>query len=57
MVHQRAVVHREVRETASAQADLGWLSESLWTRIEAIKSGIPGRRECVGGKARWCWKR
>ena len=37
VTHQSAVVHREVRETASAQADLGWLAESLWTRIEQLK--------------------
>lgn len=35
--HQTGVVHREVRGTASAQADLGWLAESLWTRIEELK--------------------
>ncbi|MBS0169499.1 MAG: TonB family protein [Nitrospira sp.] len=37
MVRQSAVVQREVRETAPAQADLGWLAESLWTRIEELK--------------------
>ena len=37
VTHQSAVVHREVRETATAQADLGWLAESLWTRIEQLK--------------------
>lgn len=37
VVHQSAVAHREVRNTATAQADLGWLAESLWTRIEQLK--------------------
>lgn len=37
VVHQEAVEHRVVRETAPAQADLGWLSESLWKRIEQLK--------------------
>ncbi len=37
VVHQSAVTHREVRETAPAQADLGWLAESLWARIEQLK--------------------
>lgn len=36
VVHQSPVAHREVRE-AAAQADLGWLAESLWTRIEELK--------------------
>ena len=37
VVRQSAVVHREVREQAPAQADLGWLAESLWSRIEELK--------------------
>ena len=37
VVHQSAVAHPEVRNTATAQADLGWLAESLWTRIEQLK--------------------
>ncbi len=37
VVYQEAVEHRVVRETAPAQADLGWLSESLWKRIEQLK--------------------
>ncbi len=37
VVQQSPVAHREVRETASAQADLGWLAESLWSRIEELK--------------------
>ena len=37
VVRQSSVVHREVRETAPAQADLGWLAESLWSRIEELK--------------------
>ena len=35
VAHRSAVAHREVRETAPA--DLGWLAESLWTRIEQLK--------------------
>ena len=37
VVRQSPVAHREVREVAPAQADLGWLAESLWTRIEELK--------------------
>ena len=36
-VHHASVEHRVVRERESAQADLGWLSESLWERIEQLK--------------------
>ena len=37
IVHREAVEHRAVREVAQAQADFGWLSESLWKRIEQLK--------------------
>ncbi len=37
VVQQSSVAHREVREMPSAQADLGWLAESLWSRIEELK--------------------
>ncbi len=37
VVRQSPVAHREVRETEASQADLGWLAESLWTRIEELK--------------------
>ena len=37
VVHHASVEHRVVRERESAQADLGWLSESLWERIEQLK--------------------
>ena len=37
VVQQSSVAHREVRESAPAQADLGWLAESLWSRIEELK--------------------
>ncbi|MEP7152570.1 MAG: TonB family protein [Nitrospira sp.] len=37
MVHRGTVAHRLVREVAQAQADFGWLSESLWKRIEQLK--------------------
>jgi len=37
MVRRETVEHRVVREVAQAQADFGWLSESLWKRIEQLK--------------------
>lgn len=37
VVHQSPVAHREVREMEASQADLGWLAESLWSRIEELK--------------------
>jgi protein TonB len=37
MVHRGTVEHRIVREVAQEQADFGWLSESLWKRIEQLK--------------------
>jgi protein TonB len=37
VVHREAVEHRALREAAPAQADFGWLSESLWNRIEQLK--------------------
>jgi len=37
VVHQSPVAHREVREMDASQADLGWLAESLWSRIEELK--------------------
>lgn len=37
VVHQSPVTHREVRDAAPVQADLGWLADSLWTRIEELK--------------------
>lgn len=36
-VHRSSVEHRVVRDMPPAQADLGWLAESLWTRIEELK--------------------
>ena len=37
VMHHSSVAHREVREMEASQADLGWLAESLWTRIEELK--------------------
>lgn len=37
VVHHAAVEHRPVREATPTQADFGWLSESLWKRIEQLK--------------------
>lgn len=37
LVHRAAVEHRAVRETPGTQADFGWLSASLWQRIEKLK--------------------
>lgn len=37
MVRRETVEHRVVREVAQVQADFGWLSESLWKRIEQLK--------------------
>ncbi|MGC3974884.1 MAG: TonB family protein [Nitrospira sp.] len=37
VVRENSVAHREVRETAPGQADMGWLAESLWARIEELK--------------------
>ena len=37
MVRREPVEHRVVREVVQAQADFGWLSESLWKRIEQLK--------------------
>jgi protein TonB len=37
MVRRETVEHRVVREVAQAEADFGWLSESLWKRIEQLK--------------------
>jgi protein TonB len=37
IVRREIVEHRVVREVAQSQADFGWLSESLWKRIEQLK--------------------
>lgn len=37
VMHQARVEHRTVREAAQPQADFGWLSESLWERIQQLK--------------------
>ena len=37
MVRRETVEHRVVREVAQTESDFGWLSESLWKRIEQLK--------------------
>lgn len=37
VVDRAAVEHRAVRESPGSQADFGWLSASLWERIEKLK--------------------
>lgn len=42
------VQHRRVESTAAAQADFGWLAESLWKRIEDLK-----RYPSIARSRRW----
>lgn len=37
VLERAAVEHRTVRESPGSQADFGWLSASLWERIEKLK--------------------
>lgn len=37
VMHQARVEHRTVHEAAQPQTDFGWLSESLWERIQQLK--------------------
>ena len=37
VLDRAAVEHRTVRESPGSQADFGWLSASLWERIEKLK--------------------
>lgn len=37
VIHRAAIEHRAVRDLPGTQADFGWLSASLWQRIEKLK--------------------
>ena len=53
MVHREAVEYRIAREATQAQADFGWLSESLWKRIEQLKRyPMQARRASMGRQGR-----